>query len=123
MKPNKFQVFYEHERFSGELKVYIFANESDGRRSIITNLTTGEIKTIEPHHPVGEPTFRLGFGMSEPFMQAMANELYKMGIKAEEAPVLANELVSTKYHLEDMRALVFENNAPPINVEIKEEKK
>ena len=117
---NKFEVFCEHERFSGELKVYIFANESDGRRSIITDLTTGEMKTIEPQHCVGGPTFRLGFGMSEPFMQAMANELHKMGVKAEEAPVLANELVSTKYHLEDMRALVFKDNI--IN-QLEEEKK
>jgi hypothetical protein len=112
---HKFEVFCEHERFSGELKVYIFANEVDGSRSIITDLTTGEMKNVKTGQCIDGPTFTLGFGMSEPFMQAMANELHKMGIKAEEAPVLENELTATKYHLEDMRAMAFNDENLIIN--------
>ena len=58
--------------------------------------------------------------MAKPFLQGMANELHKLGIRAEGEPVLENELSSTKYHLEDMRALVFENYKHEI---IREEKK
>ena len=58
--------------------------------------------------------------MAKPFLQGMANELHKLGIRAEGEPVLENELSSTKYHLEDMRALVFQDETLIIN---KEEKK
>ena len=45
--------------------------------------------------------------MAKPFLQAMANELKEIGVMAEGELVLENELGATKYHLEDMRQLVF----------------
>ena len=119
MSREKFEVFCKYEDYSQTLNVYIFIDNPDGSRAIITSLDSGEAKTYEPHMPIEKPTFRITGGMAQCFLQAFANELYTLGIKAEEAPILANELVATKYHLEDMRALVFQDNVI-IN---KEEKK
>ena len=122
MSKDKFEVYMNYENFSGELAVYIFQNKPNGSRAIVTDLSKGEMKTVKEYEHVGEPTFRLGYGMSQPFLQAMANELHSMGIKAEKAPVLENEMDSVKYHLEDMRALVFENYKHDVIIN-KEEKK
>ena len=120
MSRDKFEVYIEHERFSGETKVYIFQNKPNGTRAIVTDLSKGEMKTVKEYAHVGEPTFRLGYGMSKPFLQAMANELHVLGIKAEKAPVLENEMDSVKYHLEDMRKLVFTDMGRLENIIIKE---
>jgi len=120
MSKDKFEVYMDYERFSGELRVYIYQNRPGGVRAIVTNLSKGTMKEVAEHHCVPGPTFKLGHGISKPFLQAMANELHVMGIKAEAAPVLENEVSAIKYHLEDMRALVFEDYKHEI---IREEKR
>ena len=59
--------------------------------------------------------------MSKPFMQAMANELHKVGIRPEGEPVLENEIEAVKYHLEDMRAMAFNDENLIINRRRKDE--
>ena len=116
----KFEVFCKYEDYSQTLNVYIFVDNPDGIRSLMTSLDKGEVRTYNRGEFIEKPTFRIEGGLSKSFLQAFANELNTLGIKAEEAPVLANELVATQNHLEDMRALVFENYKHEI---IREEKK
>jgi len=54
-----------------------------------------------------EPTIRLSGMVAKPFLQAMANAVKEFGIVAEDEPILGNELTAVRYHLEDMRKLVF----------------
>lgn len=103
----KIEVFTQSVDYAGELNFYIFGEEPSGKRSICTDIAKMEFTMYEEGTPT-EPTFTLRHGVTKPFLQAMANELSKLGVKAEGEPVLENELVATKYHLEDMRKLVFE---------------
>ena len=73
------------------------------------------METCQVGFAVKKPTFAINEGMSKPFLQAIANELHKLGIKAEKEPVLENEMTAVKYHLEDMRKLVFEEKIKYIN--------
>lgn len=67
-----------------------------------------EISFIEKNDmEIMEPTFKLSDYDSMEFLQSMADELHRLGIKATAAPILENEITSVKYHLEDMRKLVF----------------
>jgi hypothetical protein len=122
----KFEVFCNYENFSQHLAVYIFANNPDGTRSICSDLKLGTFKTHNRGERIEEPTFRVTGDMAKPFLQGMANELHALGIKAEKAPVLENEMGAVKYHLEDMRKLVFEERIEYVNQEVdinlKEEK-
>lgn len=124
---DKFEVYCQYENFSQQLAVYIFVNNPDGTRAICTDLKLGTFKTHHPGLLIEEPTFRIVGGMAKPFLQGMANELHALGIKAEKAPVLENEIDSVKYHLEDMRKLVFEDKiehvTQPIEVNLKEEER
>jgi len=93
-----------------------------GRRSLCTNLSKGTYKVYPDGHIIEKPTFSIFGGMAKPFLKAMATELHNLGIKAEGEPILENELSAVKYHLEDMRSLVFQENKI-INLEDKNEKK
>ena len=115
----KVEVYFNHENYAQALAVYVFVNNPDGTRSICTDLKENTYKVHHPGMAINEPTFRLEGDKIKPFLQGMANELHRLGVKAEEAPVLENELSSTKYHLEDMRALVFENYKHEIIREVK----
>ena len=54
-----------------------------------------------------EPTMKLGHFMSKQFLQALCDEIARHGITPTGKPPLENELTAIKYHLEDMRSLVF----------------
>jgi hypothetical protein len=118
----KFEVYCQHEDFAMTLKFYIFKINSDESRDICTSIDNMEFSRYEEGRPV-DPTFLLRGRITEPFLQAMANTLHKIGVTAEGEPVLANELTAVKYHLEDMRRLVFdhsnENVQPSLNSSLK----
>lgn len=106
----KFEVFCRHEDFANKLNFYIFRLNIDGSRRICTSLDKMEFSEYQEGCMI-EPTFSLNGLIVKPFLQEMANALKKIGIKAESEPILENELSAVKYHLEDMRKLVFENKA------------
>jgi hypothetical protein len=106
----KFEVFCEYQYATMGMNFYIYREESTGRREICTKIKNknGQMEfTPYRDYEVVDPTFTLRGNVVKPFLQAMSNELHRVGIKPEEAPVLENELSAIKYHLEDMRELVF----------------
>ena len=105
----KFEVYCKYEDFSYHLNVYIFGIDENGKRSFCKSIDDGNMIFAEydPALALEKPTFRLSGEVAKPFLQAMANELDEIGIRAEGKPILENELTATKYHLEDMRKLVF----------------
>ena len=107
----KFEVFCRHEDFARRLSFYIFRfRPDDGRREICTSMDEMKFEIYNERTSV-DPTFSLHGDVVKPFLTEMANALHKIGIRAEGEPVLENELTATKFHLEDMRQLVFNPSA------------
>lgn len=104
----KFEVHCKYENYSRQLNFYIFGIDENGKRSFCKSIDKMEFKDYTEGSCINEPTFSLSGPVTKPFLQAMANELKEIGINAEGEPVIENELVAVKYHLEDMRSLVFE---------------
>ena len=102
----KFEVYCQHEDYSKTLNIYIFMVNPNGGRSIVTSLDRMEVAEYKEGDPI-KPTFSLCGKVTDPFLQAMANALKEIGIKPDGDPVLENEMAAVKYHLEDMRRLVF----------------
>ena len=103
-----FEVFFEYRDYANQLEVYVFENRPDGKRAIVEELGNPCVtRLLKEGESIWEPTFSMHGPMAKAFLQAFANCLDKMGVKPEGKPVLENELTATKYHLEDMRNLVF----------------
>lgn len=106
----KLEVFCRYEDFANRLNFYIFSIGENGTRRICTSLDKMEFSEYKEGTLI-DPTFSLTGYIVKPFLQEMANALKKIGIQAENEPVLENELSAVRYHLEDMRNLVFANEA------------
>jgi hypothetical protein len=66
---------------------------------IIMEELTDEFKPLEP-------TIRLSQYETKEFLKSMANEVYNNGIRHDQDVINEGALVSTKYHLEDLRKLL-----------------
>jgi hypothetical protein len=90
-------------------EIYIY-RETERGREIITDLSKMIVTSFERGASTVnvEPTIKIDWGCGQEILQALADALYGHGIKPEGEPVLKNELSATKYHLEDMRKLMFE---------------
>lgn len=102
----KFEVFCQHEDYAMILNFYIFGIEPNGTKKICTSLDDMEFEEYTEGALIENPTFSLKGRITKPFLQAMANELDRIGVKAEGKPILENELTAVKGHLEDMRKIV-----------------
>jgi hypothetical protein len=120
----KWQMRIIDEAHCDTTKIYIW-RDCGSRREFITNLSGEggmEIKNFE----IGaitrtddiKPTMTVGWIGGRELLQAIADGLCENGIKAAKAPVVQNELDATKYHLEDMRKLLFyEHTSKPVSVD------
>ena len=65
--------------------------------------------TFEEHDPcavISQPTLSLRGDIAEAFLNAFADMLHTQHIKPTTQSFLEGQLISTRVHLEDMRALV-----------------
>ncbi len=102
----EFEVFCEYQDFAHQLNIYIFEIKPDGGRGICTSIDKMTFKSYIDGEML-DPTLSLKGFMARAFLQGMVNAAKKVGISPEGEPILENELVAVKYHLEDMRKLVF----------------
>lgn len=102
---SKIEIHIDHQGYSGESWIYIVDIRPDGSRALAQPVEF-VFGPIEQGRAV-EPTIRLGLGYASPFLQAFADLCHKLNIMPQGKPVLENELTAMKYHLEDMRKLVF----------------
>ena len=104
----QYKIYCKYEDHGDRLAFYIFEELPGGKMNFFTDLKKGEYK----EYTVGEvlePTFVLKSVMNKQFLQAMVDAIYKeAGILPTQSPVLEDQLSATKYHLEDMRKLVFD---------------
>jgi hypothetical protein len=106
MDKPKFYITYED--FGSGVKIYFLAPcEKDGKIFCVQpQPATWECKEQDAAAEI-EPWLTIPRFHALPFLQAMADLCHKHGIRAQEEPILANELTAVKYHLEDMRKLLF----------------
>lgn len=83
----------------------IFYEERNGKNYVVEPI---EFKLTE--HKEGapvNPTIKLPYHVSNEFLQSMAEEIEARGIRPSKVLPYESELSAIKYHLEDMRTLVF----------------
>jgi len=109
-KIGQWQVHVVNAMHNAFTEIYIYKNY-ENRREIITNLSTMEVKSFDRGASTVdvEPTIKVDWACGQEVLQALVDGLYEHGIKAEKEPVLKDELTATKYHLEDMRKIMFEH--------------
>ncbi len=116
----EFKVYCRYVDFANKLDMYIFEVESSSygysKRRLCTSLDTMEFKEYKDGDSSVNPTLSLEGWVVKPFLQAIANELKTIDIVAEGEPVIKNELASTKYHLEDMRKIVFGGKSDVVEI-------
>ena len=86
------------------INILLYEEGPDGKKHIIKpiNLIAHEYKEGDPI----EPTIRLSSNYSKQFMQEMADELRKQGVRTKQDELNEGELGATKYHLSDLRKLL-----------------
>jgi len=99
------------EEFAG-LNIW-FVHKEGGINSIVSPFNMEIRTTVEPGVILPEPTIRLTEIHAKQFLQGLANALAMSGFRPDELKAKDSELKATKYHLEDMRKIVFEALAPP----------
>jgi hypothetical protein len=118
-------VFLRYDEVFLGLNLYLIYQGADGRKKIVKPVDL----TITENLPVGkvaEPTIRFHGNDAIQFLQELADGLVTAGFKPDELKASDRELQATKYHLEDMRTLVFETveeiTGPPIEVSVEKKK-
>lgn len=102
------KVYIDYQEYTRKLCLYVFMEHPNGQRSLCVDLNMMEFsEPIDDNVVIDKPTLTLNDMVARPLLQCIVNEAKKIGIVADKTPVLENELTATKYHLEDMRQLVF----------------
>lgn len=104
----KWEVHINFTDYSRRCEIYI-ARWCEGEWcEYITKINgeQSELKRAELHETI-KPSMVFYSGMAEQIMQSFADACEKNGFRAKGSPILVNELTAIKYHLEDMRKLIF----------------
>jgi hypothetical protein len=99
------KVYAHHEDWSDTLSLYIVEKFPDGRRAIILPVKLDQ-KTFVAGEKV-EPSIELNGLLAREFLQAMCDLCHAQGLHPTGVAPLENEMSAVRYHLEDMRKLVF----------------
>ncbi len=99
------KVHIQHEPQFRGTSVYLYGHDQQGEFVIEPMDLTVRHYTLGD--PIDKPTLVFYGHDGENFLQAFAQALVQLGFKPDALKVSENELSATKYHLEDMRKLVF----------------
>lgn len=113
----KYQVFVHKVDFGEWTSVY-FTKVVGGKRYVAKPVQLEYVEVDRGDAP--EPTLALGEYESTPFLKAIVNECMEKGITPDVIEPLKNVLDATKYHLEDMRKLVFQARPTACAIDFKE---
>jgi len=102
-----FKVYMQYEEYAHRISIYIFKELPNGKRLFCTNINTMEFIEHEECLMLEKPTLSLSGAIAKPFIQEIVDSAKRIGINPSREPIIENELVAVKYHLEDMRTLVF----------------
>lgn len=92
--------------FSNETQIAIFKTDERGIRYICEPMTM-VFKEINEGACIIEPTLKLSRIIANQFLQELSNALNVAGYRSTTVEGYKSEIASIKYHLEDMRKIVF----------------
>jgi len=101
----KLTVHIAQEPDIGGMGIYILGENDDGAR-FIAEQTELAFTTFEDGAYL-KPTFIFSRRIGEEFLSGLASALVKAGYRPEELKAGQAEVEALRYHLEDMRSLVF----------------
>ena len=108
---NNFQFYIRYTDYEDKAEIFLL-QQSPEHRIYLTYENGNFVEHVQnitgAVHGEIQPLLVFPSGLAQPFLQAMADMLEKHGIRPASKPILENELTAVKYHLEDMRRLVFE---------------
>ena len=102
----KLRVGIENDCFRGGVSMWIMSDDDSGKSCALPIPLT--FSQCTPGQMV-EPTFTFDDRDGGDFLHAMANALAEAGYRPDELKAYNKETDALKYHLEDMRTLVFKN--------------
>ncbi len=102
-----FKVHLEHDPHINGTKLYIFRDLDDGRVEYFK--PTLIESTIQEAGLILEPTMQFSHRLGDRFLQELSDALVRVGFKPDAITVKEGEVAAMRYHLEDMRKLVFKD--------------
>lgn len=90
----------------GGLSILLFEENKMSGKTYVVKPVKIEFVEIDESSAI-DPTIKLSMNNSHNFLQSLADAIDEYGIRPSKKPPLENELSAVKYHLEDMRKLVF----------------
>jgi hypothetical protein len=102
---NALKVFIEKQTYSG-VNIYMHIEPRNGKIGIVEPLTITEYSEDEIRGKYFPPVIHTHHQDTE-FLQSLVDQAWDMGIRPRYARETTPEVNAIKYHLEDMRSLVF----------------
>jgi len=100
------KVWFDRLDFSRTLHVLLVREREDGKLWVGRVEADGTINYVEQEQAtIVRPTFIL-HDEAELFLKACAEELARQGIKTDNDHKIEGKLEATRYHLEDLRAML-----------------
>jgi len=87
--------------------VWIYDVAPDGSITVVCPVDLTIRKEYKPSNLSLEPTLRFSRAEGHDFLQGLAQALVANGYRPDELKSTDKQIEATKYHLEDMRRLVF----------------
>jgi len=114
------KIFITANDWADNYDIYITEEDVDGKRFVVRPMIL-EFQEIISNQTY-EPSIKISrvLGKETNFLQALSDALSKCGYEPKSVEENKGELKATKYHLEDMRKVVFEN-IPNTSREMREE--
>ncbi len=103
----KYKIYLNYEDYAERLSMYVTGEKPNGARYICTDLNNMAFEEMIMGEADVTPTLILKGMIAKPFLQAFVDSAKVLGITPTGDPISENELVATKYHLEDMRRLAL----------------
>lgn len=106
----KLRIYFDQQPWQDLVRVFI-VGQTEGKTFVVKPMEL--IMETTAHDPANrmEPSLQLQGEFAREFLPALSDALNASGFKGVESPD-TSELKATKYHLEDMRKIVFEPNEP-----------
>lgn len=98
------KVFIDYDAPFAGMAIFFYEDRPDGRYIVLPSELN--FKKLVPGENL-EPTYRLDHSKGEEFLQSLSNALVEAGFKPDEIKAGNKEVEALRYHLEDMRKLVF----------------
>ena len=112
----KFKVVINQKPAGFGIDIYILQIDDKFKKMSVAKPVEFVFEVVEDETKV-KPTIELGRFFADEFIKAWAEAAKEKGFKPEEDYIMQGKLEATKYHLEDMRKIVFEDKKPIIKLD------